>query len=62
MPLVKPFRALRYDPAVAGPLDGLVAPPYDVIAPEELERLVERNPRNVVRLIRPLGSTSSRAR
>ena len=31
--LVKPFRALRYDTATAGPLDDLVAPPYDVISP-----------------------------
>src|SRR5262245_54737647 len=37
MPLVKPFRALRYDVGVAGPLDTLIAPPYDVIAPSELE-------------------------
>ena len=32
VPTVRPFRALRYDPAVAGPLDDLVAPPYDVIS------------------------------
>ena len=34
VPLVKPFRALRYDVETAGPLDDLVAPPYDVITPE----------------------------
>ena len=53
MPLLKPFRALRYDVGAAGPLDTLVAPPYDVIAPAELERFVAGNPYNVVRLIRP---------
>jgi uncharacterized protein (DUF1015 family) len=53
MPLVKPFRALRYDVGVAGLLDTLVAPPYDVIAPGDLERFVQGNPYNVVRLIRP---------
>jgi uncharacterized protein (DUF1015 family) len=53
MPLLKPFRALRYDPAIAGPLDALVAPPHDVIAPGELARFVERSEYNVVRLIRP---------
>ena len=53
MPLLKPFRALRYDVGAAGPLDTLVAPPYDVIAPDELERFVAGNPYNVVRLIRP---------
>lgn len=52
-PLVKPFRALRFDLAVAGPLDDLVAPPYDVIPPGELDRYTGRSPNNVVRLIRP---------
>jgi uncharacterized protein (DUF1015 family) len=53
MPLVKPFRALRFDARVAGPLGGLVAPPYDVIDPERLARLVASGPFNIVRLIRP---------
>ena len=53
MPLVKPFRALRYDARVAGPLDDLVAPPYDVIPSEGLETLFSRNSYNVIRLIRP---------
>jgi uncharacterized protein (DUF1015 family) len=52
-PLAKPFRALRYDPATAGPLEDLVAPPWDVISPERLEELVGRSPYNVIRLIRP---------
>jgi uncharacterized protein (DUF1015 family) len=53
VPLVKPFRALRYDERAAGPLDDLVAPPYDVITATELERFVSTSPYNVVRLIRP---------
>ncbi|MDQ3876015.1 MAG: DUF1015 domain-containing protein, partial [Actinomycetota bacterium] len=53
MALVKPFRALRYDVAAAGPLDDLVAPPYDVITPEVRERLLAASDHNVVRLIRP---------
>ena len=53
MPLVKPFRALRYDPAVTGPLDAIVSPPYDVIDPEDLDALARRSPYNVVKLIRP---------
>jgi len=36
---IRPFRALRYDEGVAGPLTGLVAPPYDVVTPEEVGRL-----------------------
>lgn len=52
-PLVKPFRALRFDPETAGPLDDLVAPPYDVIPRGGLVHYSERSPNNVVRLIRP---------
>jgi uncharacterized protein (DUF1015 family) len=50
---VKPFRALRYDEAKAGPLDTLVAPPYDVIRPEERAELLARSPYNVVHLTLP---------
>lgn len=50
MPRLAPFVALRYDPAVAGPLDALVAPPYDVVSAEEETRLLGRSPHNVVRL------------
>jgi uncharacterized protein (DUF1015 family) len=51
--VVRPFRALRYDPAVGGPLESLVAPPYDVIAPEQREELRRRSPHNVVHLTLP---------
>jgi uncharacterized protein (DUF1015 family) len=51
--VVRPFRALRYDPAVGGPLESLVAPPYDVIGPEQREELRGRNPYNVVHLTLP---------
>jgi len=50
---VKPFRALRYDEAKAGPLDTLVAPPYDVIGPDERAELLARSPYNVVHLTLP---------
>ncbi|MFM8998961.1 MAG: DUF1015 family protein [Actinomycetota bacterium] len=50
MPRLTPFAALRYDPAIAGPIDALVAPPYDVISAREEARLLARNPHNVVRL------------
>ena len=53
MPVVRPFRAVRYDEAVAGPLERLVAPPYDVISPEEREELLARDPHNVVNLTLP---------
>jgi uncharacterized protein (DUF1015 family) len=53
MPTVKPFRALRYDPAVVGPLDALVAPPYDVISDDERSTYLDRSPYNVVHLTLP---------
>ena len=53
MAVVKPFRALRYDEAAAGPLETLVAPPYDVISPEQREEFRARSPYNVVRLTLP---------
>jgi uncharacterized protein (DUF1015 family) len=53
MAAVKPFRAERYDEANAGPLERLVAPPYDVISPEEREDYLSRSPYNVVHLTLP---------
>lgn len=51
---LKPFRALRYDPAAAGAsLDQLVAPPYDVIPDAVLQSLAAASEFNIVRLIRP---------
>jgi uncharacterized protein (DUF1015 family) len=49
---VKPFRAVRYGER-AGPLQTLVAPPYDVISDEEREELLTRSPYNVVHLTLP---------
>jgi uncharacterized protein (DUF1015 family) len=51
--VVRPFRALRYDPAVAGPLQALVAPPYDVIGPAQRDELRGRSPYNIVHLTLP---------
>jgi uncharacterized protein (DUF1015 family) len=50
---VRPFRALRYDEATAGPLERLVAPPYDVIGPDERLEYLGRSPFNVVHLTLP---------
>jgi uncharacterized protein (DUF1015 family) len=49
---VKPFRAVRYGEP-AGPLETLVAPPYDVITPEQREQFRARSPYNVVHLTLP---------
>jgi len=53
VPEIRPFRALRYDPEVAGDPSALVAPPYDVIGPELHRELLARHPRNAVRLDLP---------
>jgi uncharacterized protein (DUF1015 family) len=53
MATIRPFRALRYDEGVAGPLADLVAPPYDVISPEERTEYRHRSSHNVVRLTLP---------
>jgi len=53
VPTLRPFRALRYDRATVGDPALVVAPPYDVIGPAELDRLLARHPANVVRLDLP---------
>ncbi len=50
MATVRPFRGLRFDPALAGPLDACLAPPYDVISPELRERLLALGPYNIVQV------------
>ena len=50
---VEPFRAVRYDERRAGDLASLVAPPYDVISPNDREGLRSGSPYNVVRLTLP---------
>jgi len=52
---VQPLRALHYDLAEVGSLDAVAAPPYDVIDPEQRERLAARSPYNVVRVDLPEG-------
>jgi uncharacterized protein (DUF1015 family) len=52
---VQPLRALHYDPAVAGPLQDVVAPPYDVIDAGQRAALIERSPNNVVAVDLPQG-------
>ena len=49
---VKPFHAVRYGDA-AGPLEQLVAPPYDVISREQREELRAKSQYNVVHLTLP---------
>lgn len=53
MATVRAFRALRYDTGVAGPLERLVAPPYDVVSADQRKELRVRSPYNVVHLTLP---------
>src|SRR3990172_8237009 len=56
VPIVRPFRALRYDAAALGDLSAVICPPYDVITPAERERLLARDPRNAVRVELPVAA------
>jgi uncharacterized protein (DUF1015 family) len=56
VPSLRPFRALRYDPAVVGDLSAVISPPYDVISAAERARLLARHPRNVVRVELPVSA------
>jgi uncharacterized protein (DUF1015 family) len=51
MVAIAPFRALRYNLERAGDLSVVVAPPYDVISPEQQAQLYAASPYNIVRLI-----------
>jgi uncharacterized protein (DUF1015 family) len=53
MARVEPLHALHYDPAVAGPLQALAAPPYDVIDAAQRDELQSRSPHNVVAIDLP---------
>ena len=56
MPGFEPFRGLRYDPSV--PLDAVIAPPYDVVGPEERADLASRHRANAIHVELPLDDPS----
>ncbi len=49
---VKPFKAFRYDEAVVGTVGNCIAPPYDVISPDQQQQLYEKSEYNIVRIIK----------
>src|ERR1041385_8899143 len=57
MPEIKPFRGILYNPKKVELAD-VVAPPYDVISPQQQQELYDRSPFNIVRLI--LGREENR--
>ena len=52
---VQPLKALHYNLQKTHGLQDVVAPPYDVIGPEQREALASRSPYNVVRIDLPEG-------
>ena len=50
MATVRPFQGILYDPQRVD-VARVVAPPYDVITPQDQQRYYRQDPRNVVRLI-----------
>jgi uncharacterized protein (DUF1015 family) len=59
--VLAPFRGVRYDLSRVGGLANVTSPPYDVIGPGSLERLLAASPYNVVRLILPAGAPGGAA-
>lgn len=57
--LLTPFRGVRYDLSRVGGLANVTSPPYDVIGPGTLARLLAASPYNVVRLILPAPVSGS---
>jgi len=56
---IRPLQTLRYDPSVVGPLENVVAPPYDVIDADEREELMARSPYNIVAVDLPRRADAS---
>ncbi len=52
MPRFEPFPGFRYGRAIT--LDEVIAPPYDVVGPEERERLAARHPANAIHVELPV--------
>jgi uncharacterized protein (DUF1015 family) len=50
MAMIKPFRAVRYNPTVVGDLQQVMSPPYDVISTEQQTLLHLRSPYNAIHL------------
>ena len=55
MAVVKPFAAIRYNEKVAGNIETLVCPPYDIVEAEERAELTSKNEYNMIRLELPQG-------
>jgi uncharacterized protein (DUF1015 family) len=56
---IRPFRALRYDPAVVAP-DDVIAPPYDIVSADDIAALHSRSPHNASHIENPEGESEER--
>jgi uncharacterized protein (DUF1015 family) len=56
---IQPLRTLRYDPAVVGSFEAVIAPPYDVIDAELRAELAAQSPYNVVEIDLPRAPDAS---
>ena len=61
MARIHPFRGVRFVADRAGSIDDVVAPPYDVISPDQRRQLGERSPWNVVHADLPTQIHSAEA-
>src|SRR4030095_3467371 len=50
MAVIRPFRGVRYNPAIVGDFHHVVSPPYDVISVEQQTELHLRSPYNAIHL------------
>jgi len=50
MASVTPFRGVRYNPQKVPDPSAVLAPPYDIIPPEQKDLLYERHPANIVKI------------
>ncbi len=57
MPLVRGFRALRYNVDKIGDFSNVITPPYDIITPEIRENLSKRSEYNFVHIDLPIESS-----
>jgi uncharacterized protein (DUF1015 family) len=58
---IRAFRGLRFSEA-AGSLEGLVAPPYDVLSKQERDEYGEKSPHNIVHLTLPEAHPDDRSK
>lgn len=53
MAVIKPFKGMRYNTAIAGSIEKLCCPPYDIIDEQKRKKYIDENEYNIVRLELP---------